>query len=115
MVRRRSTVRFRKGAPERKHEKRHPIRLEADRVAFLLFRLSNGSCRSPTGVLDSGEYPPAGGAAEIAEMGAQQPCQRRRGGHPAPFADFFDAYRDWRYSGSKSSSQATALASRDSK
>jgi hypothetical protein len=42
MVRRRSTVRFRNGALERKHEKRHPIRLEADRVAFSIIRLSTG-------------------------------------------------------------------------
>ena len=37
--------------------------------------------------LDSGEDPPAGAAAEIAEMGTQEPGQRRRGGYPAPFAD----------------------------
>jgi hypothetical protein len=40
MVRRRSTVRFRNGALAHKLEKRHPIRLEADRVAFSLLRLS---------------------------------------------------------------------------
>ena len=40
MVRRRSTVRFRKGAHEPKHEKRHPIELSAFGVAFSLFRLA---------------------------------------------------------------------------
>src|ERR1700742_1153742 len=40
MVRRRSTVRFRKGDLERKHGKRHPIRLAACGVAFLFFRLT---------------------------------------------------------------------------
>jgi hypothetical protein len=33
-------VRFRNGALERKHEERHEIRLDADRVAFSRFRLS---------------------------------------------------------------------------
>jgi hypothetical protein len=50
MVRRRSTVRFRNGAHECKHEKRHSIRLEADRVAFSLFPAVYGPCRSPAGV-----------------------------------------------------------------
>ena len=40
MVRRRSTVRFRNGALERKHEKRHPGRLRAAEVAFSFLRPS---------------------------------------------------------------------------
>ena len=40
MVRRRSTVRFRNGAHERKRKKRHLISAEADRMAFSLARLA---------------------------------------------------------------------------
>ena len=40
MVRRRSGVRFSKGALNHKHEKRHLIRPRADGVAFLLLRLT---------------------------------------------------------------------------
>jgi hypothetical protein len=58
MVRRRSTVRFRNGALERKHGKRHPIRLEADRVAFLLFRLSTAVAAKPRRRHPDQNWPP---------------------------------------------------------
>src|SRR5689334_6205989 len=70
MVRRRSTVRFRNGALEPKHGKRHLIRSESCRVAFLLSGCY-GSCRSPTGVC--AEYVPkfsALGATLAGRLGA---------------------------------------------
>ena len=41
--------------------------------------------RCQLATLDPGEDPPAGGTAEVAEMGAQKPCQWRRRRYPVGF------------------------------
>ena len=67
-------VRFRNGARERKHEKCHLIKPEADRVAFSLFRLSTvlagllrlsvpNTCRNPLVPKSSAEPPAPGDSA----------------------------------------------------
>jgi len=57
MVRRRSTVRFRKEALERKHEKYHPPHQARSRSGGVLaFPAVYGLCRSPTGAC--AEYVP---------------------------------------------------------
>jgi hypothetical protein len=78
MVRRRSTVRFRNGAPERKHEKRHLTRPEADRVAFSLFRLSTvvaGLLRRSVPNTCRNSQPPSAEASPSAEGNVVLPVE----------------------------------------
>ena len=95
MVRRRSTVRFRKGAPERKHGKRHSNRLWTCGVAFSVFRLSMvlagllrlsvlNTCRDSQPSPGLGPRPAVGDRGQFAHLDQTQNATVNSGANIAP-------------------------------